>query len=129
MTTFVLHGMLTLVRAFGTFLIASLAASASPLAAQSAPNFVFVLVDDLGWTDVGFMGSDFYETPNIDALAASSVRFTNAYAATTVCSPTRASILTGKYPARLRVTDWIHGHSKSRRVFPGQNARSVAKCS
>ena len=79
---------------------------------QSPLNVVFILVDDLGWTDVGFMGSDFYETPNIDALAASGVRFTNAYAATTVCSPTRASILTGKYPARLRVTDWIHGHSR-----------------
>ena len=79
---------------------------------QAPPSVVFILVDDLGWTDVGFMGSDFYETPNIDALAASGVRFTNAYAATTVCSPTRASILTGKYPARLRVTDWIHGHSR-----------------
>lgn len=85
---------------------------ASTSQAQEPPNFVFILVDDLGWTDVGFMGSDFYETPHIDALAASGVRFTNAYAAATVCSPTRASILTGKYPARLRVTDWIHGHAR-----------------
>ncbi len=104
--------MLALVRAIGMFLIAGFIGAAAPLAAQSAPNFVFILVDDLGWTDVGFMGSDFYETPNIDALAASSVRFTNAYAATTVCSPTRASVLTGKYPARLHVTDWIHGHAR-----------------
>ena len=96
-------------RAIGILAIAVLGV-ATRLAAQSPPNFIFILVDDLGWTDVGFMGSDFYETPNIDALAASGVRFTNAYAATTVCSPTRASILTGKYPARLRLTDWIHGH-------------------
>ncbi len=76
------------------------------------PNVILILADDLGWTDLGFMGSDFYETPNIDRLASSGVRFTNAYAATTVCSPTRASVLTGKYPARLHVTDWIHGHAR-----------------
>ncbi len=76
------------------------------------PNVILILVDDLGWTDLGFMGSDFYETPNIDRLASDGVRFTNAYAATTVCSPTRASVLTGKYPARLHVTDWIHGHAR-----------------
>ena len=76
------------------------------------PNVILILVDDLGWTDLGFMGSDFYETPNIDRLANSGVRFMNAYAATTVCSPTRASVLTGKYPARLHVTDWIHGHAR-----------------
>lgn len=71
------------------------------------PNILFILVDDLGWTDVGVFGSSFYETPNIDALAAAGVRFTNAYAACPVCSPTRASILTGKYPARLHTTDWF----------------------
>ena len=73
-------------------------------------NIVLVVVDDLGWTDLGVMGSKFYETPNVDRLAEAGIRFTNAYAATTVCSPTRASILTGQYPARLRVTDWIDGH-------------------
>ncbi len=75
-------------------------------------NFVVILVDDWGWTDVGFTGSKLYETPNIDKLAATGVRFTNAYSACTVCSPTRASLMTGKYPARLRVTDWIHGHNR-----------------
>ena len=75
-------------------------------------NIVLVLVDDLGWTDLGIMGSSFYQTPNIDRLAHEGMRFTNAYAAATVCSPTRASILTGQYPARLHVTDWIHGHSR-----------------
>jgi len=73
------------------------------------PNFVFILIDDLGWTDLGCYGSSFYETPNIDKLAREGMRFTNAYAACPVCSPTRASILTGKYPARLNLTDWIPG--------------------
>lgn len=71
------------------------------------PNFVFILVDDLGWTDVGCFGSSFYETPNIDRLGAESMRFTNAYAACPVCSPTRASIMTGKYPARMDTTDYF----------------------
>lgn len=73
-------------------------------------NFVFILADDLGWTDLGCMGSPVYQTPNIDALARGGMRFTQAYSACTVCSPTRASILTGQYPARLRLTDWIKGH-------------------
>lgn len=71
------------------------------------PNFVFILVDDLGWTDLACYGSSFYDTPNIDRLAASGVRFTNAYAACPVCSPTRASIMTGKYPARMATTDYF----------------------
>jgi arylsulfatase A-like enzyme len=73
------------------------------------PNFVFILVDDLGWADLGCYGSTFHETPNIDQLATESMRFTSAYAACPVCSPTRASIMTGKYPARIGVTDWIAG--------------------
>jgi arylsulfatase A-like enzyme len=72
------------------------------------PNFVFFLVDDLGWTDLGCFGSSFYETPNVDRLAATGTRFTNAYAANPVCSPTRASIMTGKHPTRLSITTWIH---------------------
>ena len=70
-------------------------------------NFVFFLIDDLGWADVGCYGSTFYETPNIDLLAKQGMRFTNAYSASPVCSPTRASIMTGKNPARLGITDWI----------------------
>lgn len=76
------------------------------------PNIVFVLVDDLGWTDLGCFGSTYYETPNIDRLASQGLRFTDAYAACTVCSPTRACILTGQYPARLHITDWIAGHKR-----------------
>jgi len=74
------------------------------------PNIVFILIDDMGWMDLGCQGSQYYETPNIDLLAAEGVRFTDAYAACTVCSPTRASIMTGKYPARLNLTDFIGGH-------------------
>ncbi|MBA3439322.1 MAG: sulfatase [Pyrinomonadaceae bacterium] len=89
--------------------------SSSPAAAQKRPpNFVFILVDDLGWMDVGCYGSRFYKTPNIDKLARQGMRFTNAYAAAPVCSPTRASILTGKYPARLHLTDWLPGRPDRR---------------
>ena len=76
------------------------------------PNFLILLVDDLGWTDLGCYGSDFHSTPNIDRLAADGVRFTHGYAACTVCSPTRASLLTGMYPGRTRVTDFIAGHQR-----------------
>ena len=75
------------------------------------PNFLFILADDLGWSQVGCYGSNFYETPNIDRLAREGMRFTDAYAACPVCSPTRASIMTGKYPARLHLTDFIAGGS------------------
>ncbi|MCC5931406.1 MAG: sulfatase [Cyclobacteriaceae bacterium] len=71
------------------------------------PNIIIIHVDDLGYTDLGCFGSDFYETPNIDKLAASGIKFTNSYAAAAVCSPTRAALLTGKYPARFGLTDWI----------------------
>jgi arylsulfatase A-like enzyme len=71
------------------------------------PNIVFILMDDLGWRDLGCYGSTFYETPNLDRLAGESMRFSDAYAACPVCSPTRASILTGLYPATVGVTDWI----------------------
>tara|TARA_R110000850_G_scaffold42454_2_gene108926 strand:+ start:413 stop:1798 length:1386 start_codon:yes stop_codon:yes gene_type:complete len=75
--------------------------------AAERPNVVLFLVDDLGWMDLGCQGSQYYQTPNIDALAESGVRFTNAYAACAVCSPTRAAVLTGKHPARLMLTQWL----------------------
>lgn len=71
------------------------------------PNIVLVLVDDLGWMDLSCQGSTRYETPHIDRLAAGGMRFTQAYAACAVCSPTRAAVMTGRYPARIGVTDWI----------------------
>jgi len=75
------------------------------------PNILFILADDFGWSQLGCYGSSFYETPDIDRLATESMRFTDAYAACPVCSPTRASIMTGKYPARLHLTDFIAGGS------------------
>ncbi|MEE4256306.1 MAG: sulfatase [Bacteroidales bacterium] len=82
-------------------------------------NIVFILVDDLGWTDLGCYGSTFYETPHIDLLASESILFTNAYAASPVCSPTRAAIMTGKYPVRLNITDWIPGDDPHDRKLRG----------
>lgn len=72
------------------------------------PNIVLILVDDLGGVDLGCYGSRFHETPHLDALSRQGMKFTQAYAACAVCSPTRAAILTGRYPARIGVTDWIH---------------------
>jgi len=71
------------------------------------PNILFILADDLGWRDLSCQGSDFYESPVLDRLAEEGVRFTDAYAACPVCSPTRASALTGRYPARVGVTNYI----------------------
>jgi arylsulfatase A-like enzyme len=73
------------------------------------PNIIFMLADDLGWADLGCYGNTFHETPNLDKLAKEGMQFTRAYSACAVCSPTRASIMTGKYPARLKITDWIPG--------------------
>jgi len=72
-------------------------------------NVVFILADDLGWNQVGYHGSEYYETPNIDGIAAEGLSFSNAYSANPVCSPTRASIMTGKNPARLHLTNYIPG--------------------
>ncbi|MCX7590825.1 MAG: sulfatase-like hydrolase/transferase [Kiritimatiellae bacterium] len=71
------------------------------------PNIVFILIDDLGCRDLGCYGTSFHEAPCLDRLAEEGIRFTHAYAATLACSPTRASILTGEYPARIDTTDWI----------------------
>ena len=82
------------------------------LTAATPPNVIVILVDDMGQTDLSCYGSKFYETPHIDQLAKDGVRFANGYSACTVCSPTRAALLTGKYPARLHLTDWIAGHDR-----------------
>jgi arylsulfatase A-like enzyme len=80
--------------------------------AADKPNIIFFLVDDLGLGDVGCFGSNFHETPHIDQLCADGLKFTQAYSACTVCSPSRAAILLGKYPARTNLTDWIAGHRR-----------------
>ncbi len=101
------------------FLFLSL--STSSLLGQSSPkktNILIILADDLGYSDLSCYGSSFYETPNLDALAKDGVKFTNAYAANPVCSPTRAAILTGKYPTKTGVTDWIVGRQANGKAKP-----------
>ena len=92
---------------------------------KKQPNFVFILVDDLGWADVKCNNPEsFYETPNIDRLAENGIRFTNAYSANPVCSPTRAAIMTGKHPNRLNITDWIPGDDPKNRPLLGPQDRN-----
>jgi arylsulfatase A-like enzyme len=98
----------TLAGALTAALLSACAAAGSGPEARP-PNIVFLLVDDMGWADLESYGSDFHATPCIDRLAAEGMRFTDAYAAAAVCSPTRAAIQTGLDPARLRITDWIPG--------------------
>lgn len=74
---------------------------------QKKPNILFILVDDYGYTDCGVMGSQYYETPNVDRIANEGTLFTDGYAACSVCSPSRASIMSGKFTARHGITDWI----------------------
>ncbi|WP_373495364.1 sulfatase [Aquiflexum sp.] len=102
---------------------------------QEKPNVLFILVDDYGWMDVGAYGSEFYETPNIDRLAKNGVKFTNAYTASPVCSPTRASIKTGKYPSKTYNTDWFgapqpwnyHKHwTRDKPLIPAEYSPSLA---
>ena len=82
-------------------------------------NLILFLADDLGWRDLQCFGSSYYETPHLDQLARRSLVFNNAYASSPVCSPSRASILTGRYPARLGLTDWIDSESA---VHPASGA-------
>ena len=105
-------------------LVAVLGLITPSTAAETNPakplNVVLILVDDMGITDLGCYGSKFFETPNVDQLAREGVKFTESYASCTVCSPTRAALLTGKYPARLHITDWIPGedHPKAKLKIP-----------
>jgi arylsulfatase A len=92
---------------FYSFSIAVLLACSAQAATK--PNVVLILADDLGWTDLKCFGSDLYQSPNLDKLAKDGMKFTQHYSACTVCSPTRSAILTGKYPARTHITDWIPG--------------------
>ena len=91
-------------------LVCVLHAGDRAMAASSPPNIVLILIDDLGWSDLPCYGNRFHETPNIGRLAATGQRFTNFYAAAPVCSPARASLMSGQYPARLGLTDFVPGH-------------------
>jgi arylsulfatase A-like enzyme len=108
----------------------SVVLTSSGVSVAAPPNVVMFLIDDLGATDLGCFGSTFYETPNIDRLAASGMRFTTAYAACPVCSPTRASIMTGRYPARTGVTDFIGAKQpdtwdRNTRLLPAQYTKQL----
>lgn len=92
-----------------TALLVAFTVLAPPSSHGRPPNLVFILADDLGWSDLACYGSDLHESPHLDRLATEGVRFTQAYAASPVCTPTRASILTGKHPARLHMTIWHEG--------------------
>jgi arylsulfatase A-like enzyme len=94
-----------------TSLLLTLLTPAPSAAADGRTNVVFILADDLGGKDLGCYGSTYYRTPNLDRLAAGGVRFTASYSACPVCSPSRAALLTGKYPARLHLTDWLPGRA------------------
>ncbi len=76
------------------------------------PNIIFILADDLGYMDLGCYGNPYNETPNLNKLANAGVRFTQAYAASTVCSPSRAAIMTGLHPARLKLTNFLIGNRR-----------------
>ena len=112
-------------RLFAALAIVVPVSCATPGTSSPAPaplNVVLVLVDDLGWTDAACCGSTYFETPNIDQLAAGGMRFTNAYAAAAICSPTRAAVQTGRAPARLGITDWIRSRFQGGSLPPdGKN--------
>jgi arylsulfatase A len=93
----------------GILVLVSLLVAGPVFGQERPPNIVLVMIDDYGWADTGCYGSTYHQTPHIDRLAARGVRFTDAYATAPVCSPTRASLMTGKYPARLNLTDWLPG--------------------
>ena len=80
---------------------------ALPILAAEKPNILFILADDLGIKDPSSEGSTFHKTPNIDTIAKGGMRFTNGYSTCQVCSPSRASIISGQYPTRIGITDWI----------------------
>lgn len=104
-------------RLLSVFLVLCLCSS--PLFSAGKPNVVLIVIDDLGQRDLGCYSSAFYKTPHIDQMAKDGLRFTDFYAACPVCSPTRASIMTGRYPQRANITDWIPG----RKDLPDQRLK------
>ncbi len=95
-----------------------------PADAPSVRNVVWIIVDDLGWRDISAAGSEFYQTPHIDRLAAEGAHFTQFDTASPVCSPTRASFMTGKHPARVQITNWIGGEQTGR-LLPADYLREL----
>ena len=102
-TPTLLHPMLV---AASAIVLANIAFLVAPASGSDRPNIVFVLADDLGWAELGCYGNTFNETPHIDRLAREGMRLPQAYAAAPVCSPYRAALLTGQYPARVGIIDY-----------------------
>ena len=94
---------------FATFFLLSTICSLPAQKVSKQPNIIIIIADDLGWADLQCFGSTFYETPVLNKLAQQGIKFTNGYASCPVCSPTRSSLMTGKYPVKTGVTDWIKG--------------------
>jgi arylsulfatase A-like enzyme len=113
--------MKTILTLLTALLLAPIAAlqAAEPKPANK-PNVIVILSDDLGWADLSCYGSTFHESPNLDKLAAQGMRFTQAYSSSPYCSPSRAAIMTGRHPARLKITDFIPSNSKSGKFLPAQ---------
>jgi arylsulfatase A-like enzyme len=107
---------------FSALLLAPLAALHAADAPKPAnkPNVIVILSDDLGWADLSCYGSTFHESPNLDKLAAQGMRFTQAYSSSPYCSPSRAAIMTGRHPARLKITDYIPSNGKSGKLLPAE---------
>ena len=102
-----------------TLIAALLLAALTSLHAAARPNIIVILSDDLGWADLSCYGSTFHESPNLDKLATQGMRFTQAYSSSPYCSPSRAAIMTGRHPARLKITDYIPSNGKSGKMLPG----------
>ncbi len=123
MTT--LRRTLSVVTAWAMLAAAMPAATMAPQGRGAQPNVLVILIDDLGWKDTGVYGSPFYETPRIDRLAGGGARFSQFYTAGAICSPTRASLMTGKSPARVHITDWIGGQDTSGTLLPADYERQL----
>ena len=91
------------------------------------PNVIVISFDDLSWNGFGCYGNDFHETPHIDRLAAEGMRFTQAYAAAPVCSPSRAALMTGLYPARTGITDYLQRRAVPGRAVSGTQVPEIPK--
>lgn len=111
--------------------VAALSSPVSVSAADRAPNVVLIVADDLGWSDLSCYGADLHQSPNLDRLASQGMRFTDSYAAAPICSPTRASIMTGKSPARLHMTIWyeaaLSGPERNRKLIPPKAATDLPR--
>ncbi len=112
--------MLRLAMLLAALLLAPSAAWGAAEAPKARPNIIVILSDDLGWADLSCYGSTFHESPHLDKLAAQGMRFTQAYSSSPYCSPSRSAIMTGRYPARLKLTDYIPGNGKSGKFLPAE---------